>query len=397
MTEKIVKKCEEIEISKLKINNKLKNVQFLLKKEVFERMCVMSDSCSDLSMAYVPWMGKIATIKKSDGKKEDVCFLEPCAENNYADISFFDGTKYKNFKACRVRTLESVSMDGSLLTYSKGTISDSNFFVFYSVIPSEMGKILIMTAKTYEFLTSNNFDKHVRMFNINDVDKVKKAFNLSDRQMISIDFSKEFTMREDERKNASDKRNACLKTLALMKKIDERKPCPNLRTHYGLQYSAFNLMSGEIRQFRDAVARNNFFDSLNTKLSDNHNILLNCKNMRKIVDGDKVESFRANIFENGWVVCEYIADIVELAKFVKSLVMKLLEKSKRTAKKLRDIFSKAKKNFFNIVNKIIDTTIKMKFNLRKKFSFARTMKLLESVVDEKSHPLNFKLKFNNLC
>lgn len=354
---------------KIKFDNKLFNIDFLLKEKVFNIICLLTNFTSDTSIAYIPWFNCTTTIKNSLDKEEDVCFLAPCIENNYADLSFINNGKYTNVKACRVKTLNAIPMDGNILTYAKDTISDSNFIVFYSINPTETNKILIITTNIYNFLVSNNNNEHIRYFNIKDVNKIKKAFNFSDRQLQIFDISKEINLSEDCKININKKRASCLSTVYKMKlvKKNNKKPINNAKTHYGNQYSAFNLISGEIRQFRDTIARNNFFNSIDVKLADNHNVIKNCKNMTKIVNGEQVDSYRSNILENGWVICEYIADTIELVKFVQKLICILKEKSKRLAKRVEEILSKCKENFIHLTNHIIHTICEMKVRLYDKF------------------------------
>ena len=356
-------------MEKTKFDNKLFNIDFLLKENVFKNLCFITNCITDTSIAYIPWFNFTTTIKNSLNKEEDVCFLAPCVENNYADLSFINNGKYINVKTCRVKTLDAICMDGNILTYSKDTINDSNFIVFYSINPLETDKILIMTTRIYDFLVSNNNNEHIRYFNMKDVNKIKKTFHFSDRQLKVVDISKELEISEDYETNMNRKRASCLSTVYKIKlsKKKSKKPIYNMKTHYGHQYSAFNIINGQIRQFRDTIARNNFFNSIGVKLADNHNIIKNCKNMTKIVNGEQVESYRSNVLENGWIICEYIADTVELIKFVQKLILILKEKSKRLAERIKNILSQCKENFIHLTNHIIDVVCSMKFKLHYKF------------------------------
>ena len=370
---------ENTDISKLKLNNKLYNIEFLMKKNIFKILCNISDNITDSSIAYIPWFNYTATIEISKNKFKDFCFLAPCVENNYADLSFINNEKYTNIKACRIKTFNAISMDGNLLTYNKDTINDSNFLVFYSINPLECNKVLIMNTYVYNFLVSNNNNEHIRYFNADDVNKIKKTFKFSDSQLNFIDYSKEILLSEPYEKNINIKRLSCLKTLYKIKTSKNKNF--NIKTHYGHQYSAFNLISGEIRQFRDAIARNNFFKSIGVKLSDNHNIIKNCKNMTKIVNGDNIESYRTNILDNGWIICEYIADTIELIKYIKKLIDILNLKSKKLANRIKKILSKTKQEFTLTVKNIIKTTEKIKINLKNKFIYFRPLRLLNYVTN----------------
>ena len=86
----MTKNIKNVDISKLQLNNKMYNIEFLLKKEVFKNLCLVSNSITDISIAYVPWFNYVSTIEVSKNNFKDVCFLAPCAENNYADLSFIE-------------------------------------------------------------------------------------------------------------------------------------------------------------------------------------------------------------------------------------------------------------------------------------------------------------------
>lgn len=373
------KNINNVDISKLQLNNKLYNIELLLKKEVFKTLCVISNSITDTSIAYVPWFNHISTIEISKDKFKDVCFLAPCVENNYADLSFINNEKYFNIKACRIKTFNAIPMDGNILTYAKDTISDSNFILFYSINPKESNKVIIMTTRIYNFLVSHNNDKHILYFNAENINKIKKAFNISDNQLNFIDLSKEIILDEPYEKNINIKRISCLKTVYKMKEIKNKskKLNYNIRTHFGHQYSAFNITTGEIRQFRDAMARNNFFKSIGIKLADNHNIIKNCKNMTKIVNEETVESYRTNIHESGWVICEYIADTIELINYIQKLIIILNKKSKRLAERIKKILKMTKQNFTLLTNTILKNIEKIKNKFRSAINYFRPLFLLE--------------------
>ena len=64
-----------------------------------------------------------------------------------------------------------------------------------------------------------------------------------------------------------------------------------------------------------------------------------------VVNNEEVESYRTNIHESGWVICEYIADTIELINYVQKLIIIVKEKSKRLNKRVEKILSMAKQNF----------------------------------------------------
>lgn len=370
------------DISNLKLNNKLYNIEFLTKENIFKHLCKISDCITDSSLAYIPWFNNVSTIEVSKNNFKDICFLAPCAENNYADLAFINNDNYINIKACRIKTFDAISMDGNLLTYSKNTINNNNFIIFYSINPLESNNILIMTTEIYNFLVSNNNNEHIRYFNVKDINKIKKAFNFSDKQLNFINYSNnEIKLSEAEEKNINLKRASCLATIYKMKsaKKNSKKLNYNIRTHYGHQYSAFNIISGEIRQFRDTIARNNFFNSIGIKLSDNHNIIRNCKNMTKIVNEEDVDSYRTNILESGWIICEYIADTIELIQFVQKLILIVNKKSKKLAERIKKILFHTKQNFILLTNSIIETVSKIKIEFKNKITYYRPLNLLEKI------------------
>ena len=379
----MTKNIKNVDISKLQLNNKMYNIEFLLKKEVFKNLCLVSNSITDTSIAYIPWFNYVSTIEVSKNNFKDVCFLAPCAENNYADLSFINNNMYINVKACRIKTFNAIPMDGNILTYAKNTISDSNFIVFYSINPLESDKIIIMTTNVYNFLVSHNNDKHILYFNAENINKIKKAFNFSDNQINCIDLTKDIILDESYEKNINIKRVSCTKTVYKMKEMKNKskKLNYNIRTHYGHQYSAFNIISGEIRQFRDTIARNNFFESIGIKLADNHNIIKNCKNMTKIINNEEVESYRTNIHESGWVICEYIADTIELINYVQKLITIVKEKSKRLNERIKMILSMAKQNFILLTNTILQNVQKIKNKFRNTINYFRPLFLLEKTTN----------------
>ena len=240
-----------------------------------------------------------------------------------------------------------------------------------------------MTTNIYNFLVSHNNDKHILYFNAENISKIKKAFNFSDNQINCIDLTKDIILDESYEKNINIKRVSCTKTVYKMKEMKNKskKLNYNIRTHYGHQYSAFNIISGEIRQFRDTIARNNFFESIGIKLADNHNIIKNCKNMTKIVNNEEVESYRTNIHESGWIICEYIADTIELINYVQKLITIVKEKSKRLNERIKMILSMAKQNFILLTNTILQNVQKIKNKFRNTINYFRPLFLLEKTTN----------------
>ena len=69
------------DIGKQKINNKLKNINFLMKPNVFTNLLVHVHATTDNSMAYIPTISRDVEIKKNN-----FTYFEPNESNNYADL-----------------------------------------------------------------------------------------------------------------------------------------------------------------------------------------------------------------------------------------------------------------------------------------------------------------------
>jgi hypothetical protein len=385
------------DISKMKLDNKSHNIEFLLRPKVFRQLAITADCLSDTNLAYVPWFYNQGVIKTSDDKTKIVEFIEPCAENNYSDLSFIDSSnKYINFKACRVKTLEAIHMDGSLLTYAENTINEYNFLVFYSLRLNESNKILVLSTKFYEFLCSHNDNKHVRYFNFNDISKFTN-FGFKSNEMSLLDISNEKKLDDVSEKNLSIKRKACIETLI---RICQAKKNNNDsvgkvfgRTHFGCQYSAFNLITGETRNFRDVVARNNFFKMKNIKLTSNRNISKNCKIMDNIFNNISVDSYSLNILdESGWIISKYIADTDKFINYIKSVLSETINKSKRMFARISKILSNSKQNLILMISIIHKTTITLWKHLKEKLSYYRPYHLYRYISDNLENSVSYYLE-----
>lgn len=370
------------DISKIKTNNKIYNISFLMKKNVFKRLCLYTNSITDTSFAYIPYADYERTFTDSNGNKMYVNFSSPNEENNYADLSFIINKDIYNVKACRIKTFDCISMDGSLLTYAKNTISDKNLFVFYSINPNEADHILMMSAKVYNMFTEMNYDEHFLHFNAKYCDKLRNVFKLDENELCYVNYNDEIEIDESCETNINIKRNYCLTTLNLIKRKSEESKLKmnNKRTHFGKQYSAINITNGNIRQFRDVRARNKFFESINCKLACDRSVAENCENMNKIVMNEKIENYRTNIMKNGWIICDYISDLSKLTEFINTLIIKVCEKSKRLCSRIEQIKKSAEKNIFLIINTIKHKTNEMREKVKNKLSYFRPLNLFESVI-----------------
>lgn len=380
-----------IDVSKIQLNNKLNNIEFLIKPTVFKNLMKLTNCCTDTSIAYIPCVDYITSFNLSDTECKNFHFYAPCRENNYADLSFINSeNKYFNIKACRVKSLNCINLDGNLLTYADDTINDNNFFVFYSIHPSELNKIVIMSTKIYDFLTSYNNDEHILYFNYKYINKIKKAFNFSDSEISIIDLSEKINFDNSEEINFKIKQSYCLKTLNGLKKSQCNKNY-NVRTHYGYQYTAFNITNGQIRQFRDAIARNNFFKSQNINLN-NHNIIRNCKNMDSIVNNDS-SSYKINLLNNGWIICNYIPNPLDLLKFIQNLIIKIKINSVRIFNKIKKILLKNKTKIVFLINLLKNKIKKSFLKIKNNICYFRPLSLLNYVIstNEINAEIYFKL------
>lgn len=375
---------DSVDISKMQLDNKTHNIEFLLKPRIFKQLAITANCLTDVSLAYVPWINHQATIKNPDDSTKIVNFIHPCAENNYSDLSFItSNNQYINFKACRVKTLEAIHMDGSLLTYAENTVNDSNFLVFYSLRLDECDKIVILSTAFYEFLCSHNDNKHVRYFNYTDILKFKN-FGFKDYERALINLQKETLLDEEFEKNLILKRNSCVNTLYHICKSKQNKTEFNnkthCRTHFGSQYSAFNLITGETRNFRDVIARNNFFKMKNINLTSNRNISKNCKTMDCISKGIHVESYSLNILDkSGWIICKYIADTDKFINYIQSILSETVNKSKRMMARISKILKNSKQNIILMMNLIHKSTVTLWNHLKEKLSYYRPYHLYKFI------------------
>ena len=103
--------------------------------------------------------------------------------------------------------------------------------------------------------------------------------------------------------------------------------------------------------------------------------------MTKIVNNEEVESYRTNVHESGWIICEYIADTIELINYVQKLITIVKEKSKRLNKRIKMIFSTAKQNFILLTNIIVQNVQNVKNKFRNTINYFRPLFLLEKATN----------------
>lgn len=365
------------DISKQKINNKLKNVNFAMKYEVFANILKHINCATDTSIAYIP-IKYIETpiINDKGGISYMMKFLPPNEENNYADLSILNNFTYFNFKFVRVKSLESIELDGSHITWNKKAISDNNYLVFYSINPNEMNNIVIMTTNVYtKIFVSNNYMLHANLLNYKYLKQIKEKLHLTDNDIKIIDYSNEPTFSDFEQINVNIKFLRCLKTL---KEINKNPLFfTKKKTHFGKRYIAYNIHSGNKIVFRDCVARNNFFkNNTNIKLMNNRSMSRNCKNQDLLVNGEDLDKYQMNIYEKeGWVITNYISNDEELKNYIQTLFHKLVAFSTQWKNRLIDLLAELDK----IIIKVIDKIILYKEKLKNKISYFRPLHLLNYV------------------
>lgn len=339
----IYKKIKELEDVKNIpfLNNKNANVNFLMKPSVFEHLMYFTQSMTDNSFAYINSMNLITTFKSKDNKIHAIIFQEPDSSNNYADLSIGYENRQIHFKACRVKSLSMIPMDGSLITWDKNAINDNTYLVFYSLNPNDMGKIAIMSTNIYSKFSMNNIKIKSRYFDSYMINELNKLIPCN--MMSLIDYSIPVEINEFEEKNIITKYKHCYKSLIAINN-DETLLLKH-RTHYGKRYTAYNFITGEIKTFRDCLARNNFFKGIGIKLADNHIINRNCHNMDDVVlEGKKLEKYQMNVFEKtGWIIMNYMSDEKEIKKYVQKLLHILTEVSKKWKSRLYNLIEKADK------------------------------------------------------
>ena len=364
------------DISRLKINNKLKNLNFITKYNVFSHLLNFVGATTDTSKAYIPIKYNKTVITNSDGKSEIFEFLPPDESNNYADLIVKNGFINFNFKTIRVKSLTAIPMDGSHITWDICGINNDNYLVFYSINPNDVGNIIIMSTKTYvnTFVKNNN---KIGAYYLNgyNLDKYKTKLHLSDRELLFIDYSKEIVLPNGGNTNINIKYQACYKTVMELNK--NPLSLTNKKTHFGKKYTVYNFKNGNILVFRDCYARNNFF-KWNTKiqLADNHNINRNCKNQDLLVNGDDVDKYRMNIFENdGWIIMNYIPNIEQIKEYVQTLFHKLVAFSVTWKNRLQNLLKSIDNLLENSYQKFKDFNEKMK----KHINYFRPLHLLNYV------------------
>ena len=361
------------DISKLKINNKLKNLNFITKYNVFSHLLFHVNAITDISKAYIPIKYNKASIINSDGKSEVFEFLPSNESNNYADLIIRNGYLNYSFKVVRVKSLSAIPMDGSHITWNISGINDNTFLVFYSINPNDMGKILLMSTKIYADVFVNYNYANSYYFDSNKTELYKDKLKISDKSLKLIDYSKdidsEYTM------NVNIKYNACIKTLNELNK--NSSALIYKKTHFGKRYTAYNFKSGKLLHFRDCNARNNYFNwNTKIKLTDNHNINRNCKNQDLLVSGNNIDKFRMNIFENdGWIIMSYIPNIENIKDYIQTLFNKLITLSVKWKNRLKNII----KNINELLKKSHENLKKFKEKIKDSVNYFRPLHLLNYI------------------
>lgn len=365
------------DVSKFVLDNKLYNIQKLSNMSIFGTLCNYFNALTDGSFVYVPFNGGSTTITRktlsdtNKNKKETIVFDTPNPSNNYADLAIrFSKDSTYFIKMSRVDTFHLIQFDGHLLTFDEGSISHKNYILFYSVNPKETDKLLIMSTYVYKRLTDLNYDNHFKMFDIKYLDKVKQKLGINDNMMMLLDIDKGCDLTDEELMNAEIKRGSIVSYMEMIAKLKEnareegKSVIVYKRTHQGRQYSAYNMKTGQIIQFRDCHARNNFFErELNCKLADNKVINRNTNNMDDIINGKKVKSYKVNILDNGWIILNHYSNLNHLLYAVRTFIAEVTEKSKRLANRIARIMKDMKETCIEVIERTKEEMTKIKRNL----------------------------------
>lgn len=384
---------ENMDISNFKLDNKLYNLQYIMNPNVFKFLALHTNSITDTSIAYIP----NNFVKLNE--KEEKMFVSSRAENNYADISFINCGVYYNIKACRIKSFEAIPLDGNMLTYHSDAMNNHTFILFYSINPNEFGKLMIITTETYDKLASMNGNEHLRYFNASDSAKIRDALGLKVSDIFYTDnlneYLKTVNIPTECLTNIEIKKKHCNITLMHYEiyKANNNGRLISQRTHHGKQYSAYNIVTGEMRTFRDCYARNNFFKLKGINIPSNNTVNHNCNNMDNIVTKKNKYTYKINLFNNGWIVTNYIPNHAELAVFVQSLLSIIHSESKRISLKIERIIANCKQQFILMTNSAKVKIKLLKNKLRKKINYFRPLYVLEFVTSNHNENKKLPLKY----
>ena len=388
---------ENIDISHLRgMNNKKGNIKYLLRFDVFSRICKKFESLTDTSYIYIPLIENKKSITKNNITRNYI-FHENKENNNFADLMIGNVDSAKEqiaIKVSRVKSLHCINIDGRHLTFNSNDRQGYNYFLFYSVCPNEQNQAVIINENIYRFILKNNYNAQLKYFDIDWINKFKNTFNFSDKEIQIFNFSEELNLTKEEKKNISYKKQYILKTLNNLHKIDSKNRILFKRTHNGNEYIAINILTEETIHFRDCSARNNFLlKNKILKKIDNHYILQSCKTMNDIVSDIKVDKNRANIFDNGWIIILYHDDI-DLKNYIQKLFTKLSEKSIYWKNKINNILNKANKKIFDLMNNFENKISKLIKNTENIIKAYKPLKLWEFVIDNIGKNINWFLQIN---
>lgn len=375
------------DISHQRINNKLKNVNFGLKYRVFVNLMKHINAVTDNSFAYIPIKYYETPIMNSQGKLSyTMSFLAPSEENNYADLIVNHYFKNIGFKFVRTKSLESIELDGSHVTWNPSAMNDNNYLVFYSTNPNEMGRIIIITTKIYETLVMNK----ARILNYNKIHEIKNKLMLTDKQLKLINYEDEFNLSENHLININLKHQACMETLNEINK--NQLFYMKKKTHYGNKYIAYNINDGRKIIFRDCISRNNFFNFYtDLKLANNRSISRNIKNQDSVVNGDELKKYQMNIFENeGWIITKYIPNDEEFKSYVQTLLHSLVILSSHWKRRLKKLLKKIDE----VITCMTDKLTAIKNKLKDKICYFRPLNLLNYITCTDNTNMNKYFEIN---
>lgn len=362
---------------KPRLNNKFYNLKFITNKYRFSAIAKHLMITSDEFMAYI----LMPNYKKENFNSSNIPFETPNTSNNYNDLGFlYNGTPYGGIKVCRVKTLKNIFMDGSHTTNMCNP--NINYLLFYSLIPSESDKMVLMKLSAYNSIVSLNSIDKLRYFDYTKTKKYKEILGLNDKELYTFEniFSQKNTEEMTENElieyaNIERKYFALQKTMSYLKNNIAWYP----KTHFGNQYSAYNIKTHQLLNFRDAQSRDAFLMTNLNIIPNDSQLRNNCKNMDKIVIGESVNDFQANVYEkSGWIILHYIPNVEELLLYVKKLIINLHKYSSKWAKRLEKEISNIKDIIINKIELALKEVYEMRNRCFNYFSFRRPLSLFRS-------------------
>ena len=370
------------------VPNKLINQHFLCDIDVFPYIMDYFNTTSDMSFAYIPLKrGYEKTFYRDENnhkttKKYTMYFKGKDETNGFADlgIGFLDPTiENKYVKAVHINSLHKFSLDSNLFTFCEDT--KNLYYVIYSDIEYKYAennkKFVIIPAETlYSFFMMLNMKTECQIVDLITMENILKV--LGDYRIITVDEKFLESFDNGSQLNIEIKREHCLETLnkTWYNSLDGGEAFT--RTHYGYQYSAFNLSQGKIISFRDSVAMIGFCKKFELTDLESKEIARKCRYQEDMADDKTPNCYSANIYTDknneDWIIIsrnkneKEINDNFTIAEKIKKILITLYKNSARWTKRLNsklkvflsniDKFIKyLKKSFIKVMNKVISVLL----------------------------------------